>query len=303
MTSLTTDRENSAAPIATEPAAPKQPAPAGLASRAVRALLHGKLTHTISIVVFGVVALWVFFPSLFTTHDPIVGEGTRRFLPPSADNWFGTDFLGRDVYTRVVFGAAHTLQGAAVAILIGLVAGALLGVIAASAGGLVESLILRFVDVLLAIPGLLFALCIVATIGPSPTAVAIGIGVSAIAPFARITRAEALRVRNSEFVEAAHISGAGYWSALFKHVLPNSAGPVLSLVSVEFGAAILSIAALGFLGYGTIPPTPEWGAMVSEGRTYLATAWWLTTLPGVVVIVVVLAFNRVSRSLLALGRI
>lgn len=268
-----------------------------------RKWLCDNITQGIAIAILAVVGLWVVFPALFTAHDPIVGDGRQRFLPPSLENWFGTDFLGRDVYARVVFGTAHTLQGAAVAILIGLVVGALLGVIAASAPGPVEVVILRLVDVLLAIPGLLLALCIVATIGPSPTAVSIGIGITAIAPFARLTRSEALRVRTSEFVEAAHISGAGFWSSLFKHVLPNSAGSVLSLVAVEFGAAILSIAALGFLGYGTIPPTPEWGALVAEGRTYLATAWWLTTLPGVIVIVVVLAFNRVSRSLLTLGRL
>ncbi|TCJ95632.1 ABC transporter permease [Nocardia alba] len=278
------------------------PASAPTASPA-RKWLRDNITQGIAIAILAVVGLWVVFPSLFTAHDPIVGDGRKRFLPPSLENWFGTDFLGRDVYARVVFGTAHTLQGAAVAILIGLVVGALLGVVAASAPGPVEVVILRLVDVLLAIPGLLLALCIVATIGPSPTAVSIGIGISAIAPFARLTRSEALRVRTSEFVEAAHISGAGFWSSLFKHVLPNSAGPVLSLVAVEFGAAILSIAALGFLGYGTIPPTPEWGALVAEGRTYLATAWWLTTLPGVIVIVVVLAFNRVSRSLLTLGRL
>ncbi|MFD6105608.1 ABC transporter permease [Nocardia salmonicida] len=289
---MTTLAERNASTPTADPAVP-----------AARKLPRGNITQWGAVSILAVVALWVVVPSLFTDHDPIVGDGSRRFLPPSSENWFGTDFLGRDVYARVVFGTVHTLQGAAVAIAIGLVIGALLGVIAASAPGPVEVVILRLVDVLLAIPGLLLALCIVATIGPSPTAVSIGIGISAIAPFARLTRSEALRVRTSEFVEAAHISGAGFWSSLFKHVLPNSAGPVLSLVAVEFGAAILSIAALGFLGYGTIPPTPEWGALVAEGRTYLATAWWLTTLPGVVVIVVVLAFNRVSRSLLTLGRL
>jgi peptide/nickel transport system permease protein len=253
--------------------------------------------------VLALVVAWVFLPSLFSGHDPLVGVPRDRFLAPSGAHWFGTDFLGRDVFARVVHGASQTMKGAAIAIVLALVVGSLLGLVAASAGGIVEAGVMRVVDVLLALPGLLLALCIVATLGPSAGAVAIGIGVAAIAPFARLMRAEVLRVRHSEYVEAAHISGSGYWSALFRHVLPNSAGPVLSLVAVEFGAAILSIAALGFLGYGTRPPTPEWGSMVSEGRTYLATAWWLTTLPGVVIIVVVLAFNRVSRTVLARSRL
>jgi peptide/nickel transport system permease protein len=265
--------------------------------------LRQRITLYLSIGVLAVVVLWVLFPGLFTRFDPIVGVPHDKFLPPSGKYWFGTDFLGRDNYTRIVYGTSQTLTGAAIAILIGLIVGALFGLIAASAGRVVEALILRVVDTLLAIPGLLLALSIVATLGPSPSAVAIGIGVGAIAPFARLMRAEVLRVKNSEYVEAAQISGAGYWSTLFKHILPNSSGPVLSLVALEFGAAILNIAALGFLGYGVLPPKPEWGALTAEGRSYLSTAWWLTTFPGFAIVLSVLGFNRVSRYLLARNRI
>lgn len=257
----------------------------------------------ISALLLVVLVLWIFVPSLFTRFDPVVGSPTDLFLPPSATHWFGTDYLGRDVFAREIYGAAHTMGGAATAIAIGLCLGSLLGLIAATGGRLIEALIMRIVDVFLAIPGLLLAMCIVAGLGPGTEAVAFGIGISAIAPFARLMRSEVLRVRESEFVEAASISGSRYWRTLFRHVLPNSASAVLSLAAIEFGVAILAIAALGFLGYGTPPPTPEWGTMIAEGRAYLGTAWWLTTLPGLVVMAVVLAFNRVSRALMARARL
>lgn len=257
----------------------------------------------LSALVLVILALWVFLPGLFTSYNPTLGIAEDRFLPPGAAHWFGTDYLGRDVFAREVHGAGNTMRGAAIAVVIGLFGGTLLGLIAATAGQLVDALVMRVVDVLLAIPGLLLAMCIVASVGPGTVAIAVGIGISVTAPFARLMRAEVLRVRESEFVEAAAISGSRYWRTLFAHILPNSVSAVLSLAAIEFGVAILAIAALGFLGYGAPPPTPEWGTMIAEGRSYLGTAWWLTTLPGVIVIIVVLSLNRVSRAIVARARL
>lgn len=251
----------------------------------------------LAVLVLVSVALWTIFPSWFTSHDPLIGEGAQRFLPPSLDHWFGTDRAGRDTFTRVVHGTRNTVYGAVIGTSIGLVVGTLLGVTAGVLRGATDAVIMRLVDVLLALPGFLLALCIVAAFGPGTTHVAIGVGIAAVAPFARVARGEALRVVQLEYIDAARVSGASPAAVLFRHVLPNSAGPIVALIPTELGATILNIAGLGFLGYGAPPPTPEWGTLLSEGRDYLANAWWLTTLPGIVVLIAVLAVSRAGRLL------
>ncbi|MGU3500557.1 ABC transporter permease [Mycobacterium sp. C31M] len=255
------------------------------------------ITTILAALVLLTVIAWTFVPGWFTSHDPLVGDGAVKFLPPSAEHWFGTDRAGRDTFTRVVHGTRNTVYGAIIGTAIGLVVGTLLGVAAGVLRGSVDAVLMRVVDVLLALPGFLLALCVVAAFGPGTTHVAIGIGIAAIAPFARVARGEALRVVQLDYVDAARISGAGSAAILFRHVLPNSAGPIVALIPTELGATILNIAGLGFLGYGAPPPTPEWGTLLSEGRDYLANAWWLTTLPGFVVLIAVLAVARAGRIL------
>jgi peptide/nickel transport system permease protein len=156
---------------------------------------------------------------------------------------------------------------------------------------------MRIVDVLLAIPSLLLSLSIITLLGFGTVNVSIAVGITSIAMFARLTRSQVVKVRHTDYVEAAVGSGGHFLGVLWRHVLPNSMGPVVALSALQFGSAILQIATLGFLGFGAPPPTPEWGLMVSEGRNYIATSWWLTTLPGAIVVVVVLSTHRVSRSL------
>ena len=156
---------------------------------------------------------------------------------------------------------------------------------------------MRIVDVLLSIPGLLLALSIIILLGFGTINAAIAVGIGSVAAFARLSRSEVVRVRRSDYVEAAFGSGGRYIAVLWRHVLPNSLGAVVSLAALQFGVAILAISTLGFLGYGAPPPTPEWGLLVADGRNYIATSWWLTTFPGLVVVVVVLAANRISHSL------
>ena len=236
-------------------------------------------------------------PGLFTAADPLVGTAREALRPPSAAHWFGTDATGRDVFTRVVHGAVHSLGGALVAVLVGLAAGTALGLLAGSIGGWVDAALMRVVDVLLAIPGLLLALSIIILLGFGTTNAAIAVGVTSVATFARLARAEVIRVRRTDYVEAAFGSGGSFSAVLWRHVLPNSLTPVIALAALQFGSAIIAISTLGFLGYGAPPPTPEWGLLISEGRTYVGTAWWLTTLPGLVVLLVVLSTNRLSHAL------
>ncbi|MBV1779349.1 ABC transporter permease [Paeniglutamicibacter sp. ABSL32-1] len=240
---------------------------------------------------------WALVPSLFSGLDPISGVPAEKFQAPGFAHWFGTDHLGRDVFARVVHGTSQTLLTAGLAVTIGLVAGTGLGLLAATAGRAADAVTMRLIDVLLAVPGFLVSLIIVTAFAPGPISLGIGVGIASIASFARVVRSEVLRVRSLDYVEAAFMNGGTYWSVVFKHILPNSCGPVLALLAVDLGVAILAISGLGFLGFGSPPPTPEWGLLISEGRQYLASAWWLTTLPGVVIVVVVILLAGLGRQL------
>lgn len=251
----------------------------------------------LALVMLVIVVLWTLAPAWFTVADPLVGNGADKFLPPSLLHWFGTDRAGRDTFARVVHGTHTTVYGAVIGTAIGLGVGTAIGVIAGVARGAVDAVLMRLVDVLLAFPGFLIALCLVSAFGPGTAKIAIGVGIGAVAPFARVARSEALRVVQLDFVAAARVSGARPAAVLFRHVLMNSAGPIAALIPTELGAMILAIAGLGFLGYGAPPPQPEWGTLLSEGRDYIARAWWLTSLPGIVVLCTVLAVSRVSRLL------
>lgn len=219
-------------------------------------------------------------PQWFTSSNPLEGIPGAQRLAPQAHYWLGTDQLGRDLWTRVVYGAVHSLSAA-------LIAGAL--------AGRVESTIMRLVDVLLAIPSLLLQLTVIILLGFGTVNAAVAVGVAAIASFARLARAEVVRVRHSDYVEAARGSGGTFFAVFWRHILPNSLTAVLAFATLQFGQAMLALATLSFLGYGTPPPVPEWGLLIAEGRNYLSTAWWLTTFPGLAVVAVVLAANRLSR--------
>jgi len=242
-------------------------------------------------------ALAAIAPGLFTHFIPIEGIAGAQRLAPQADYWLGTDQLGRDVYTRIIYGASHSLSAALVAVAMGLFIGTAIGVIAGAFAGRVESVLMRLVDVLLAIPSLLLSLTVIILLGFGTVNAAIAVGVASIASFARLARGEVVRIRHSDYVEAAFGSGGTFWTVLWRHILPNSLTAVLAFATLQFGQTILALSTLSFLGYGTPPPIPEWGLLIAEGRNYLSTAWWLTTFPGLVVIAVVLATNRISRQL------
>ena len=249
-------------------------------------------------VVF-IVLCWAALPELFTGYSGTEGVPGQQLRAPSDEHVLGTDGLGRDVYARIVYGSRHSLSGAFVAVTVGLLFGTLLGLIAGARGGWIDALIMRLVDSMLAVPSLLLSLSIIVLLGFGTINVAIAVGAVSVARFARLARSEVVRVRRSEYVEAAFGSGGTFWAVLYRHVLPNSLTSVIALAALQFGSAILAISTLGFLGYGAPPPTPEWGLLIAEGRNYLSRAWWLTAAPGIVVVLVVLSADRISK---ALGR-
>lgn len=247
-------------------------------------------------VVFIVLA-WAALPQLFTGYSGTEGVPGEQLRAPSAEHVLGTDGLGRDVYARIVYGSRHSLSGAFVAVTVGLLFGTLLGLIAGARGGWIDAVIMRLMDSMLAVPSLLLSLSIIVLLGFGTINVAIAVGAVSVARFARLARSEVVRVRRSEYVEAAFGSGGTFWAVLYRHVLPNSLTSVIALAALQFGSAILAISTLGFLGYGAPPPTPEWGLLIAEGRNYLSRAWWLTAAPGIVVVLVVLSADRISKAL------
>lgn len=276
-------------------AAPRADAPEPPRERRRRRL---RVTPTLVIAwaTIALVVAWAVLPGIFSPYSPYDPVGLA-LQPPSLEHLFGTDSVGRDQFSRVVYGARESLLGAALAVTVGLVVGVLLGAFAGSIGGFADSVVMRIVDVLLAIPGLLLALTVVVLLGTGTANVAIAVGVGAIAGFARLTRSEVVQVRRTEYVEAAYGSGGTFWSVLFRHILPNSLRPVLALLALQFGGAILALSTLGFLGYGVTPPDPEWGMIIAQGRNLLGAAWWVTALPGLVLLLVILATNRISHAI------
>lgn len=244
-----------------------------------------------------IVILAAFVPGLLTAVDPLRAAPKQKLLAPSFQHLFGTDQLGRDLFSRTVHGAGLSLGAALIAVAVGLVVGSLLGLLAGFLRGWVDEALMRVVDVLLAIPALLLSLALVTALGFGTVKVAIAVGISSIAACARVMRSEVLRVREGAYVEAAEAGGARRSRVLFRHVLPNSTGPVLVLATLEIGTAILAVSSLSFLGYGAVPPTPEWGSLVAGGRDFLGTAWWMTLMPGLTIALTVLAAGRISRAL------
>jgi peptide/nickel transport system permease protein len=251
-------------------------------------------------VLFVVVS--AFFPSWFTSHGPITTDPTSAMQSPGWHHLFGTDQYGRDIWSRVLHGSALTIKSSLLAVAIGVLAGLAVGVVSGFFGGLVDAVLMRVIDVLLAIPSLLLALAIVTAVGYGTVPVALAIGISIVPGFARTTRAEVLRVKTLPFVEAARAGGASWRRVLVRHILPNSWGPVVVLAVLVAGVAIIAIASLSFLGFGEPPPAAEWGTLISQGRDYLVTSWWLSLMPGLFVAALVLALNHISKTLQELER-
>ncbi|MFF1831402.1 ABC transporter permease [Paenarthrobacter sp. NPDC058040] len=240
---------------------------------------------------------WAVAPGLFTHYSPYEGDSSLSFAPPSLEHPFGTDRLGRDLLARSIYGAGTTLTATLLAVLIAFGIGTLVGLLAGYFGRFADSALMRVIDVFLSIPSLLLAMVIVSVLGYSTHNIAIAVGISSIASFARVMRSEVIGVVTKDYVRAAYGLGVGRFGVVVKHVVPNALSSVIALAALEVGTSILAVASLGFLGYGAPPPEPEWGLLVAEGRDYLAVHPWISILPGIALALVVIATHRISTSL------
>ena len=226
---------------------------------------------------------------------PEDAAGTMRALdrlkPPGAPYWFGTDNVGRDIFSRLLMGTGLALQVGAVSIVLASVIGVTIGATAGYAGGWVDDLLMRITDIFLTVPALVLAIAVTAALGKGMVNVMIGIALVWWPGFARLTRSLVLGLREELFVEAARSIGVGHRRILFSHILPNTLSPIIVKMSTDFGFAVLTAAALGFIGLGAQPPTPEWGAMINDGRDYFPDKWWVSTFPGMAIFFMVFSWN------------
>ncbi len=234
---------------------------------------------------------------ILAPYSPTAADPVNQLLPPSLAHPAGTDLFGRDVWSRLLWGGRLSLAAGILAVTLAALPGSLLGMLAGYSGGWLDALLMRLVDMLLAFPSLLLALALVAWLGPGLVGAALAVGLAGIPRFARLVRAATLGVRSEVYIEAARVIGCRPERILLRHVAPNVRGAVIVLGSLELGYALLNIGALSFLGLGAQPPTPEWGAMLAEGRTLLRDAPWVTTAPGLAITLTVLAFNMLGDAL------
>ena len=249
------------------------------------------------IISLSLIAVAIFAP-LLAPHDPIAQDLTRRLLPPgTAGNWLGTDDFGRDILTRLLYGSRITLYIVLLVILTAPVAGLIIGTVAGYFGGWVDVILMRITDIFLAFPKLILALALVAVLGPGMENAVLAIAMTAWPPYARVARAETLTVRNSDYIAAVKLQGAGAVRVIWGHVMPMCLPSVIIRVTLDMAGVILTAAGLGFLGLGVQPPLPEWGLMISAGRKFLFEQWWVATMPGLAIFIVSLGFNLLGDGL------
>ena len=244
-----------------------------------------------------VLILLAILAPVYTAFDPIKIDMRNTLSPPDSVNWLGTDNLGRDVFTRVAYGARLSLLVGVAAVIPAAVLGVLLGIVAGYFGGWLDELIMRTSDILLAFPILILAMGIAVALGRSLSNAVIAMAIVLLPTYARLARSQVLSVRHRDFIAAARVIGAPDGAILRRHILPNSLDSIVVQASLDVGVAIIVVASLSFLGVGAQPPTPEWGAMILEGKLYIREAWWISTFPGVAMFLTVLVLFLVGDGL------
>ena len=245
----------------------------------------------LGLIILVLLALMAILAPYLAPYSPTAQNLADRLQPPSARHWLGTDALGRDILSRIIWGSRVTLFIVGTVALISPIIGLLIGTIAGFAGGWVDQVLMRITDIFLAFPKLILALALVAALGPGIVNAVLALAITGWPPYARLARAETLAVRNADYIAAARLQGAGPFRLLVGHVWPMCISSMIVRVALDMAGIILSAAGLGFLGLGAQPPLAEWGAMISDGRTYILDHWWVAAMPGLAIFIVSLAFN------------
>ena len=259
-------------------------------------LLRNPLTAVGVVVITLLLAVAAFAPWI-APYDPLQQDLSQALLPPSAAHWFGTDEFGRDLYSRIVHGARITLYIVALVTLVVGPLGVTVGVVSGYFGGTVDAVCMRVADIFLSFPGLVLALAFVAALGPGLDHAVLAIALTAWPPIARLARAEALTLRQADFIVAAQLQGASHVRVLWRHLTPLCLPSVLVRLTMNMASVVLTAAGLGFLGLGAQAPLPEWGAMIAEGRRYMLDSWWMVAAPGAAILLVSMAFNLLGDGL------
>ncbi|WP_395447258.1 ABC transporter permease [Aminobacter sp. UC22_36] len=261
----------------------------GRSYRLSRALSRNPLAMVGAVIVLTLILVALFAPWI-ATHSPVGQDLAMRLKPPSWDNWMGTDELGRDIWSRVVYGARITLMIVALVAVLAAPVGLVIGAVAGYFGGWVDRILMGITDIFLSMPKLILALAFVAALGPGIQNAIIAIAIATWPGYARIARAETLTIRNSEFVAAVELQGTSSFRVIVNHILPLCTSSMIIRVTLDMAGIILTAAGLGFIGLGAQPPLPEWGAMISRGRSFILDQWWVATMPGFAIVIVSLGF-------------
>ena len=254
-----------------------------------RALLANPLAVVGAVIVLVLIGMALFAPWI-ATHSATGQNLSMRLMPPSAENWMGTDELGRDIWSRVVFGSRITLVIVLLVAVLAAPAGLVIGAVAGYFGGWLDRLLMGITDIFLSMPKLILALAFVAALGPGIQNAIIAIAIATWPGYARIARAETLTIRNSEYIAAVELQGASALRVIVRHILPLCTSSMIIRVTLDMAGIILTAAGLGFIGLGAQPPLPEWGAMISRGRSFILDQWWVATMPGFAIVIVSLGF-------------
>ncbi|MBI1294309.1 ABC transporter permease subunit [bacterium] len=263
---------------------------------AMRRFLRNRMV-VLALTVLTLLALSAVFAPFLTEFDPLGRDVPNRLSPPTAQNWLGTDALGRDLYTRMLYGGRMSLYLGLASVALSLSLGVTFGLIAGYLGGIVDATIMRLIDLILAFPGILFAIWLVAMLGPGVNQVIFANAIFGLPAFARVVRGSVLAIKNADYVQAARSTGAPGGRIIVSHMLPNVLAPIVVMASFNTSQAILVAASLSFLGLGPQPPMPEWGSLLADGMTYIRNAWWLTVFPGAALTLTVLSSNLVGDGL------
>jgi peptide/nickel transport system permease protein len=254
--------------------------------------LRSNTLAMLGLLVRGVLILAAIFAPLPATHDPFAQDlGQRLLAPGEGGHLFGTDSLGRDIYSRLLYGARISIYIVALVVMVAPLVGLIVGTVSGYAGGWIDVVLMRLTDIFLAFPRLILALAFVAALGAGIENAVLAISLTAWPPYARIARAETLTIRNSDYIHAIRLQGAGPFRIVTRHIWPLCISSLVIRVTLDMAGIILTAAGLGFLGLGAQPPSPEWGAMISEGRKYILDSWWVATIPGIAIFAISLAFN------------